>query len=122
VLVLYDVTSSYLEGRRCELAQFGYSRDHRGDRPQIVFGLLCTPDGRPVAVEAFEGNLGDPSTLAAQVRKLRMRFRLKRIVLGARVPIILTSRADNTVARLGSAAIALILVRSRLARKPPMKS
>ena len=84
VLVLYDVTSSYLEGRRCELAQFGYSRDHRRDRPQIVFGLLCTPDGCPVAVEVFEGNLGDPSTLANQVRKLRLRFRLKRIVLGDR--------------------------------------
>jgi len=81
ILVLYDVTSSYLEGRRCELAQFGYSRDHRKDRPQIVFGLLCTPEGCPVAVEVFEGNLGDPSTLANQVRKLRMRFRLKRIVL-----------------------------------------
>ncbi len=64
VLVLYDVTSSYLEGRRCELAQFGLSRDHRSDRPQIVFGLLCTPEGCPVAVEVFEGNLGDPSTLA----------------------------------------------------------
>ena len=74
VLVLYDVTSSYLEGRRCELAQFGYSRDHRSDRPQIVFGLLCTPEGCPVAVEVFEGNLGDPSTLANQVRKLRRAF------------------------------------------------
>jgi transposase len=69
VLVLYDVTSSYLEGRRCELAQFGFSRDHRGDRPQIVFGLLCTPQGCPVAVEVFEGNLGDPTTLAHQVKK-----------------------------------------------------
>src|SRR5208282_3150408 len=49
VLVLYDVTSSYLEGRRCELAQFGFSRDHRSDRPQIVFGLLCTSEGCPVA-------------------------------------------------------------------------
>jgi len=80
-LVLYDVTSSYLEGRHCELAQFGYSRDHRSDRPQIVFGLLCTPEGCPVAVEVFEGNLGDPSTLATQIAKLRLRFRLKRIVL-----------------------------------------
>ena len=69
VLVLYNVTSSYLEGRRCELAQFGYSRDHRRDRPQIVFGLLCTPEGCPVAVEVFEGNLGDPSTLSNQVRR-----------------------------------------------------
>ncbi|HML14007.1 MAG TPA: IS1634 family transposase [Xanthobacteraceae bacterium] len=94
VLVLYDVTSSYLEGRRCELAQFGYSRDHRGDRPQIVFGLLCTPDGRPVAVEAFEGNLGDPTTLAHQVKKLRMRFRLKRIVLVGDRGMITNARID----------------------------
>ncbi len=80
-LVLYDVTSSYLEGRHCELARFGYSRDHRPDRPQIVFGLLCTPEGCPIAVEVFEGNLGDPTTLAAQIAKLKTRFHLRRIVL-----------------------------------------
>jgi hypothetical protein len=61
VLVLYDVTSTYLEGRCCPLAQFGYSRDHRSDRPQLVIGLLCALDGRPVAVEVFEGNTGDPT-------------------------------------------------------------
>src|SRR5262249_15498266 len=55
-LLLYDVTSTYLEGRCCELAQHGYSRDHRGDRPQIVIGLMCAADGCPVAVEVFEGN------------------------------------------------------------------
>ena len=88
MLVLYDVTSSYLEGRRCELAQFGYSRDHRRDRPQIVFGLLCTPDGCPVAVEVFEGNLGAPSTLSHQVRKLRLRFRLKRIFTEGRIAVL----------------------------------
>lgn len=94
VLVLYDVTSSYLEGRRCELAQFGYSRDHRGDRPQIVFGLMCTPEGCPVAVEVFEGNLADPRTLADQVRKLRMRFRLKRVVLVGDRGMITKARID----------------------------
>ena len=94
VLVLYDVTSSYLEGRRCELAQFGYSRDHRGDRPQIVFGLLCTPEGCPIAVEVFEGNLGDPTTLAHQVKKLRTRFRLKRIVLVGDRGMITKARID----------------------------
>src|SRR5882672_6127430 len=52
-LVLYDVSSSYLEGRKCPLARFGYSRDHRADRPQIVYGLLCTREGLPVAVEVF---------------------------------------------------------------------
>jgi transposase len=101
VLVLYDVTSSYLEGRRCELAQFGYSRDHRGDRPQIVFGLMCTPEGCPVAVEVFEGNLGDPSTLAAQVRKLRTRFRLKRVVLVGDRGLITKARIDADLAPAG---------------------
>jgi transposase len=101
VLVLYDVTSSYLEGRRCELAQFGYSRDHRGDRPQIVFGLMCTPEGCPVAVEVFEGNLGDPSTLAHQVRKLRTRFRLKRVVLVGDRGMITNARIDADLAPAG---------------------
>ena len=62
-LLLYDVTSTYLEGRCCELAQYGYSRDHRGDRPQLVIGLLCAGDGCPVAVEVFDGNTADPATL-----------------------------------------------------------
>jgi hypothetical protein len=101
VLVLYDVTSSYLEGRRCELAQFGYSRDHRGDRPQIVFGLMCTPEGCPVAVEVFEGNLGDPGTLAAQVKKLRIRFRLKRVVLVGDRGLITKARIDADLAPAG---------------------
>jgi len=101
VLVLYDVTSSYLEGRRCELAQFGYSRDHRPDRPQIVFGLMCTSEGCPVAVEVFEGNLGDPSTLAAQVKKLRARFRLKRVVLVGDRGLITKARIDTDLAPVG---------------------
>jgi len=81
VLVLYDVSSSYFEGRCCPLAQHGYSRDHRGDRPQIVYGLLCTRAGLPVAVEVFEGNAADPATLSAQVGKLKRRFGLGRVVL-----------------------------------------
>ena len=81
VLVLYDVSSSYLEGEHCELAQRGYSRDHRPDRPQIVYGLLCNQSGCPVAVEVFEGNTADPMTLASQITKLRTRFKLSRIVL-----------------------------------------
>jgi hypothetical protein len=80
-LVLYDVSSSYLEGRCCPLAQHGYSRDHRGDRLQIVYGLLCDRAGRPVAVEVFAGDTGDPSTLAAQVEKLKRRFGLQHLVL-----------------------------------------
>jgi hypothetical protein len=80
-LVLYDLTSSYLEGRSCELARYGYSRDGQRDKPQIVFGLLCAADGCPVAVEVFEGNTADPTTLAAQIEKLRQRFQLNRVVL-----------------------------------------
>jgi transposase len=81
MLMLYDVSSSYLEGRKCPLAQHGYSRDHRGDRPQIVYGLLCTREGLPVAVEVFAGNTADPATLSAQVTKLKGRFGLDRVVL-----------------------------------------
>lgn len=81
MLVLYDVTSSYFEGRCCPLAQYGHSRDHRDDRPQIVYGLLCTREGLPVAVEVFEGNTGDPSTLSAQVRKVKDRFAIDRVVV-----------------------------------------
>jgi Transposase DDE domain len=80
-LVLYDVSSSYLEGRCCELARHGYSRDHRSDRLQIVYGLLCDRDGRPIAIEVFEGDSGDPSTLPAQVEKLKRRFCLQHVVL-----------------------------------------
>src|SRR6267378_3269979 len=81
VLVLYDVTSSYFEGRCCPLARYGHSRDHRRDRPQIVYGLLCTREGLPIAVEVFEGNTGDPSTLRAQVEKVKDRFGISRMVL-----------------------------------------
>jgi hypothetical protein len=80
-LVLYDVSSSYVEGRCCELANFGHSRDSRRDKMQIVYGLLCSPDGRPVAIEVFEGNTGDPSTVGNQITKLKERFGLKRIVM-----------------------------------------
>jgi len=80
-LVLYDVSSSYLEGRCCELAQYGYSRDRRPDRPQIVYGLLCDRQGRPLAVEVFAGDTADPATLGAQIDKLKRRFGLKHVVL-----------------------------------------
>jgi len=80
-LVLYDLTSTYFEGHHCPLAKYGYSRDERRSNPQIVFGLLSNVEGCPVAVEVFEGNTADPKTIAAQVKKLRERFHLERIVL-----------------------------------------
>jgi hypothetical protein len=80
-LVLYDLTSTYFEGHHCPLAAYGYSRDERRSNPQIVFGILSSAEGCPVAVEVFEGNTGDPKTVAAQVNKLRERFHLERIIL-----------------------------------------
>jgi hypothetical protein len=93
-LVLYDLTSSYLEGRHCKLARHGYSRDSRSDKLQIVFGLLCAADGCPVAVEVFEGNTADPSTLAAQVDKLKARFKLSRVVLVGDRGMITSARIE----------------------------
>ena len=80
-LVLYDVSSSYLEGRCCPLAQFGYSRDGKRGKRQIVYGLLCAPDGCPVAIEVFAGSTADPTTLTSQVTKLKERFGLDHVVL-----------------------------------------
>jgi transposase len=80
-VVLYDVTSTYFEGRRCPLARYGHSRDERAGNLQIVFGLLTNHEGCPVAVEVFEGNTGDPKTVAAQIGKLRQRFHLKEVVV-----------------------------------------
>src|SRR5512144_2149643 len=100
-LVRYDVTSSYLEGRCCELARFGYSRDGRPDRPQIVFGLLCAADGCPVAVEVFEGDTGDPKTLAVQIDKLKKRFGLRRVVLVGDRGMITTARIEHDLKPAG---------------------
>ena len=80
-LVLYDLTSVYLEGSKCELAKRGYSRDGKRGLPQIEFGLITDRDGCPVAVDVFEGNLADPSTVATQVDKLKHRFGIADVVL-----------------------------------------
>ena len=80
-LVLYDLTSTYFEGRHCPLAKLGHSRDDKSGKPQIVFGLLTNAAGCPVAVEIFEGNTGDPKTVATQAKKLRERFGLSNVVL-----------------------------------------
>ena len=80
-LVLYDLTSVYLEGRHCPLAKRGYARDGKKGKLQIEFGLLCDRDGCPVAVEVFPGNTADPATVGSQIAKLRERFGLSRVVL-----------------------------------------
>jgi hypothetical protein len=100
-LVLYDVSSSYVEGRCCELARFGHSRDSRPDKMQIVFGLLCAADGCPVAIEVFEGNTGDPSTIGEQIVKLKERFGLKRVVMVGDRGMITQARIEGDLKPAG---------------------
>lgn len=80
-LVLYDLTSTWYEGRTCPLAKLGHARDGKKGKLQIEFGLVCDLQGRPVAVEVFEGNTGDPATVASQIQKIRQRFKLQRVVM-----------------------------------------
>ena len=82
-MVLYDVSSSYFEGRSCPLGRLGYSRDGQKNLPQIIYGLLCDSDGRPVAVEVFSGETHDDKTLPAQVVKMKDRFGLARVTVVA---------------------------------------
>jgi Transposase DDE domain len=100
-LVLYDVSSSYMEGRCCPLAKRGYSRDGRRGTLQIVYGLLCAPDGCPVAIEVFEGNTADPMTLAAQVDKLKHRFQLEHVVLVGDRGLITQARITEDITSAG---------------------
>src|SRR6266446_5473619 len=78
-LFLYDVTSSYLEGTHNALAAFGYNRDGKKGKMQIVIGLLCDEDGHPVSIEVFPGNTQDPNTFAAQINKVKARFGVQAI-------------------------------------------
>ena len=80
-MVLYDVSSSYFEGRCCPLGKLGYSRDGQKNLPQIVYGLLCDKHGRPVSIEVFSGETHDDKTLPAQVRKVKDRFGLARVTV-----------------------------------------
>jgi hypothetical protein len=79
-VVLYDLTSTYVEGEHCPLAKRGYSRDGKPGKQQIEFGLLTNAAGLPVAIEAFAGNTGDPATFQGQVQKVRDRFRVQEVI------------------------------------------
>jgi DDE family transposase len=113
-LVLYDLTSTWLTGRCCELAARGHSRDGKRDDPQIVFGLICTAQGCPIAVEIFPGNTADPATVAAQVAKLRERFGIERIawvgdrgmLTSARIEQVLRPAAMDWISSLRAPQIA----------------
>jgi hypothetical protein len=78
--VLYDLSSSYLEGRCCELAAIGYSRDGKPGKRQISYGLCCAPEGQPISIEVHAGNSGDPTTLAPAVERVKQRFGIEHLV------------------------------------------
>jgi len=94
-LLLYDVSSTYFEGRTSSLAALGHNRDGKEHKLQIVFGLLCTAEGCPVAVEVFAGNTADPATLGAAITKVRDRFGLRRVVWVADRGLITQARIDQ---------------------------
>ena len=93
-LILYDVTSSYYTGHRSELIRFGYRRDGKKGFPQIVYGLLCNAEGCPVAIEVFAGNTADPKTLESQIKKVRERFGIERVVFVGDRGMITSKRID----------------------------
>jgi transposase len=94
-LVLFDVSSSYYTGHKSPLIKHGYSRDHRGDRPQIVYGLLCDSEGRPIAIEVFPGNTADPPTFTQIVATARKRFGINRIVFVGDRGMITSARINE---------------------------
>jgi transposase len=96
-LVLYDVTSTYLEGSGCELGKSGYNRDKKKGKTQIVFGLICDGKGCPIAVEVFEGNTSDSATLGLQIEKVRNRFGIRNVVWVSDRGILTTSKINELV-------------------------
>lgn len=95
VLLLFDVSSSYYTGRKSTLIRHGYSRDHRGDQPQIVYGLLCDAAGRPIAIEVFPGNTADPTTFTRLVQQTRKRFGIERVVFVGDRGMITSARINE---------------------------
>ena len=94
-MVLFDVSSAAFEGQTCPLGAIGHARDGVKGRLQIVYGLLCSPTGVPVAIEVFDGNTADPKTLAAQIDKLKTRFGLTRIALVGDRGMLTSARIDK---------------------------
>jgi transposase len=100
-LVLYDLSSSYVEGQCCELAKRGYSRDGKKGTLQIEYGLLCSSNGCPVAIEVYEGNTADPKTLADQIEKLKSRFGLSHVIFVGDRGMVTQARLDNDIKPAG---------------------
>jgi len=105
--VLYDLSSSYLEGRCCPLAALGHSRDGKQGTLQVNWGLVCSPEGRPVAVEVHPGNTADPETLPAAIEKVHKRFGISRVIfIGDRAMI--TKAHAETLKELGAGFISAL--------------
>jgi transposase len=123
-LVLYDVTSSYYEGKTCPLARFGHDRDGKTGCPIIVYGALTDADGRPIAVHVYPGNTGDPKTIPDQVEALTKRFGLSRVVLVGDRGMLTQTQIDvlkkhpglGWISALRSGAIRRLLADGRLIR------
>ena len=124
-MVLYDVSSSYYEGRTCPLARYGHDRDGKTGCPIIVYGVLTDADGRPIAVEVYPGNTGDPKTVPAQVEKLIKRFGLSRVVLvgdrgmltQTQIDVLKQHPALGWISALRSGVIRRLLAEGRLVRE-----
>jgi transposase len=124
-VVLYDVSSSYYEGRTCPLAQYGHDRDGKKGLPIIVYGLLTDPWGRPVGIDVYPGNTGDPKTIPNQIVKLREKFSLTRVVLVGDRGMLTQTQIDTLrqypglgwVSALRSEAIAELLRKGLLRRQ-----
>jgi transposase len=124
-LVLYDVTSSYYEGKTCPLARFGYDRDGKTGCPIIVYGVLTDADGRPVAVQVYPGNTADPKTVPDQVEALAKRFGLSRVVLVGDRGMLTQTQIDvfkkhpglGWISALRSGAIRRLLADGHLVKK-----
>jgi len=124
-LVLYDVTSSYYEGKTCPLAHFGHDRDGKTGCKIIVYGMLTDADGRPVAVHVYPGNTGDPKTVPDQVETLTKRFGLSRVVLVGDRGMLTQTQIDvlkkhpglGWISALRSGSIRCLLAKGQLIRK-----
>jgi transposase len=124
-MVLYDVTSSYYEGKTCPLARYGHDRDGKTGCPIIVYGALTDADGRPVAVQVYPGNTGDPTTVPDRVEALTKRFGLSRVVLVGDRGMLTQTQIDvlkghpglGWISALRSGAIRRLLAEGRLIRK-----
>jgi Transposase DDE domain len=105
--VLYDLSSSYLEGRCCPLAALGHSRDGKPGKPQVNWGLVCSPEGRPVAVQVHPGNTADAATLPGVLDAIRHRFGIERVIFVGDRAMITDAHAD-TLKELGAGFVSAL--------------